>query len=120
VKKALLPCLQEAITAERRTTEAQLSERKTDQIASYQALKKHVVDAPKKSCFDRAAVENDVEEAVARLLDEAKDVTGWVYNHRSGVGYCIEYDWQGCCRTTTRISSPVPGSARSSITSSSR
>ena len=95
VKKALLPCLQEAITAERRTTEAQLSERKTDQIASYQALKKHVVDAPKKSCFDRAAVENDDEEAVARLLDEAKDVTGWVYNHRSGVGYCIEYDWQG-------------------------
>jgi type III restriction enzyme len=95
VKKALLPCLQEAITAERRTTEAQLSERKTDQIAGYQALKKHVVDAPRKSCFDRAAVENDVEEAVARLLDEAKDVTGWVYNHRSGVGYCIEYDWQG-------------------------
>jgi type III restriction enzyme len=95
VKKALLPCLQEAITAERRATEAQLSERKTDEIAGYQALKKHVVDAPKKSCFDRAAVENDDEEAVARLLDEAKDVTGWVYNHRSGVGYCIEYDWQG-------------------------
>jgi len=95
VKKALLPCLQEAITAERRTTEAQLSERKTDQIAGYQALKKHVVDAPKRSCFDREAVENDVEEAVARLLDEAKDVAGWVYNHRSGVGYCIEYDWQG-------------------------
>ena len=23
------------------------------------------------------------------------DVVGWVYNHRSGVGYSIEYDWQG-------------------------
>jgi hypothetical protein len=54
-----------------------------------------VVDAPKKSSYDRAAVENADEEAVARLLDEAKDVTGWVYNHRSGVGYFIEYDWQG-------------------------
>jgi len=79
-----------------------------------------VVDAPKKSCFDRAAVENDVEEAVARLLDEAKDVTGWVYNHRSGVGYCIEYDWQGLLSHYYPDSSPVPGSARSSITSSSR
>lgn len=95
VKVALLPSLQEAILAERRATEAQLSERKTEELAGYQALKKHVVDAPKKSCFDRAAVENDDEEAVARLLDDAKDVTGWVYNHRSGVGYCIEYDWQG-------------------------
>ena len=95
VKKALMPCLQEAITAERRTTEAQTSERKTDELAGYQALKKHVVESPKKSCYDRAAVENADEEAVARLLDQAKDVTGWVYNHRSGVGYFIEYDWQG-------------------------
>jgi len=54
-----------------------------------------VVESPKKSCYDRAAVENADEEAVARLLDQAKDVTGWVYNHRSGVGYFIEYDWQG-------------------------
>ena len=95
VKKALLPSLQEAITAERRSSEAQLSERKTEELAGYQALKKHVFDAPKKSSYDRAAVENADEEAVARLLDEAKDVTGWVYNHRSGVGYFIEYDWQG-------------------------
>jgi hypothetical protein len=34
-------------------------------LAGYQAPKKHVVDAPKKICFDRAAVENDDEEAVA-------------------------------------------------------
>lgn len=95
VKNALMPPLQEAITAERRATQAQMSERKTEDLAGYQALKKHVFDAPTKSCFDRAALENADEEAVARLLDAARDVTGWIYNHRSGVGYSIEYDWQG-------------------------
>jgi type III restriction enzyme len=95
VRKALLPRLLEAITAERRTQEGQTSQRETAKLASYQALKKFVFDAPKKSCFDRAAVENNDEERVARLLDDAKDVTGWVYNHRSGVGYSIPYDWHG-------------------------
>ncbi len=95
VKKALLPPLQEAITAERRAAEAQMSERKTEELQGYQALKKHIFDGPTKSCFDRAALENGDEEAVAHLLDAAKDITGWVYNHRSGVGYFIEYDWQG-------------------------
>jgi type III restriction enzyme len=95
VKRALLQPLQEAITAERRASEAQMSERHAEELEGYQALKKHVFDAPTKSCFERAALENADEEAVARLLDDAKDVTGWVYNHRSGVGYFIEYDWQG-------------------------
>ncbi len=95
VKKALLQPLQEAIIAERRASEAQMSERHAEELEGYQALKKHVFDAPTKSCFERAALENADEEAVARLLDAAKDVTGWVYNHRSGVGYFIEYDWQG-------------------------
>ncbi|HEX3694029.1 MAG TPA: S24 family peptidase [Polyangia bacterium] len=95
VKRALLPPLQEAITAERRATEAHMSERRAEELEGYQALKKHVFDAPQKSPFDRAALENADEEAVAHLLDAAKDVTGWIYNHRSGVGYSIEYDWQG-------------------------
>ncbi len=95
VKRALLQPLQEAITAERRASEAQMSERHAEELEGFQALKKHVFDGPTKSCFERAALENADEEAVARLLDDAKDVTGWVYNHRSGVGYFIEYDWQG-------------------------
>jgi hypothetical protein len=47
-------------------------------LERYQALKKHVFDAPTRSCFERATLENADEEAVARLLDAAKDVTGWV------------------------------------------
>jgi len=95
VKKALQPHLGEAILAERRTSEPQFAERKTHELSGYQALKKNVIEAPKKCSFDRAAVENADEEAVAHLLDEAKDVTAWVYNHRSGIGYNIQYEWQG-------------------------
>ena len=32
---------------------------------------------------------------LAALLERAPDVVGWVYNHRSGVGYSIDYDWKG-------------------------
>jgi len=95
VKRALLQPLQEAITAERRASEAHMSERHAEELEGYQALKKNVFEGPVKSCFTRAALENADEEAVARLLDACRDVTGWVYNHRSGVGYSIEYDWQG-------------------------
>ena len=32
---------------------------------------------------------------VAALVEDARDVVGWVFNHRHGVGYSIPYDWQG-------------------------
>ena len=32
---------------------------------------------------------------MALLLEASRDVVGWVYNHRHGVGYSIPYDWQG-------------------------
>jgi type III restriction enzyme len=95
VKQTLLPALHEAITAERRASEAQMTERSGAEIGSYQALNKNVMAAPAKTTFDRAAVANGDELRVAILLDSAVDVTGWLYNHRSGVGYSIPYDWQG-------------------------
>jgi type III restriction enzyme len=95
VRKALLRALHEAITAQRRASEAQLSERNAKDLASYQALKANVIECPRRSTFERAAVANEDERRVALLIDEAKDVTGWLYNHRSGVGYSIPYDWQG-------------------------
>jgi len=94
VRKALLGPLHEALTAERPSSEAVLSHRSSSDLRSYQALKKHVM-AARKSSFTNAAVDNADELRVAALLDRASDVVGWVYNHRSGVGYSIEYDWQG-------------------------
>jgi hypothetical protein len=96
VKKALMGPLQAAINAERPATQADLSTRRAAvDLGNYQALKRHVLQAPRKSAFTCAAMDSSEERRFALLLDGAEDVTGWVYNHRSGVGYSISYDWQG-------------------------
>jgi SOS-response transcriptional repressor LexA len=95
VREALLPELHRAITAERSTREAQLSDRNTAESRGYQALKKNVLDNPRRTSFDRAAFDSADERRVALLLDQATDVVAWVFNHRSGIGYSIEYDWHG-------------------------
>ncbi|MFO0393265.1 MAG: DEAD/DEAH box helicase family protein [Planctomycetota bacterium] len=95
VRKALLAPLHAALSAERPSAEAIISERKASELSNYQALRKHLLDATRKSSFATAAVENADELRVAALLDNAPDVAGWIYNHRSGVGYFIEYAWQG-------------------------
>jgi len=95
VRKALQPALHEALTAERPAMEAQLSDRKASELRSYQALKRHVLPNVKKSSFTSAAMDSQDELRVAALLEAAPDVVGWLFNHRSGVGYFIEYDWQG-------------------------
>jgi type III restriction enzyme len=93
--KALLPALRKAIVAERAASQAQLSERRAAEIRNYQALKKNVVQALRRSSFQQAAVANADELAFAVLVDRATDVTGWLYNDRSGVGFSIPYDWHG-------------------------
>jgi SOS-response transcriptional repressor LexA len=95
VRKALLPELNRAINTERSPLVAQMVDRNTADSRGYQALKKHVLDAPQRSNFDRAAFDSADELRVARLLDQATDVEAWVFNHRSGIAYSIEYDWQG-------------------------
>ncbi len=95
VRSALLPVLHEALSAERPSTEALLSKRRAAELRSYQALKKNVLANLKKSTFTSAAFDSKEELRVAALLDQASDVVGWIFNHRSGVGYSIEYDWQG-------------------------
>ncbi len=95
IRGILVPALHEAITAQRRATRANMSERRSSELPNYQALKKFVRDAPARCNFDRQAMGNEDERRVAMLLDQCSDVVGWVYNHRSGVGYAIVYDWQG-------------------------
>ena len=96
VRAALLPKLKAAINAERPVEEAELVTRRAAvDLGGYQAVKRHVLQAPRKSAFTCAAMDSSEERRVAMLLDGAVDVTGWVYNHRSGVGYSIAYDHQG-------------------------
>jgi hypothetical protein len=95
VRKALLPELHEAITAERSVVKAVLSRRRSSELRNYQALKKNLIQNTRRSNFTSAALDSNDEVRVAGLLDRAPDVIGWLYNHRSGVGYHIEYAWKG-------------------------
>jgi hypothetical protein len=95
VRKALIPRLHAAMTMDRSTPMALLPERRASEIENYQAVKKNVLRNLKKTTFQTAAFDSADEKRVAILLEGARDVAGWVYNHRSGVGYSIPYDWQG-------------------------
>lgn len=64
-------------------------------IDPYQAIFENALENPEKSGFDKQCMGNNDEFRVAQLLDGCDDVTGWIYNHQSGVGYNFEYLWQG-------------------------
>lgn len=87
--------LHEAITARQRNQRAQLLVRNSAELESYQAINRYVMPQTQRSTFEQTAAGNDDELRVALLLDRCDDVTGWVYNHRRGVGYSVDYDWQG-------------------------
>jgi type III restriction enzyme len=97
-KKALLAPLRAAIFAKATESKAQISERRGAELRNYQALRRNVVQALQRSSFQQAAVANDMERGFAVLVDRASDVTGWLYNDRTGVGFSISYDW--CGRTS--------------------
>jgi hypothetical protein len=92
---ALLPALREAFSAERRTSEAQLSEIDVTRLPSYQAINQNLLERPTRTPFDRAAFGSKDELELAVLLEKARGVTSWIYNQRGSVGYSIPYDWKG-------------------------
>jgi type III restriction enzyme len=95
VRNALLKPIHDAIQTSLRATKADVQERRASQISGYQALKQGVLEHLKKSPFQRLAGTNPEEQRLAVLLEDSRDVVGWLFNHRHGVGYSIPYDWQG-------------------------
>jgi type III restriction enzyme len=95
VRGALRQPIHDAIQASLRATRADIEERRASRISGYQALKQGVLEHLKKSPFQRLAGANPEEQRLAVVLEDSRDVVGWVFNHRHGVGYSIPYDWQG-------------------------
>lgn len=95
VRGALLSPIHNAIQMSLQAAKADLSVRQVSQINGYQALRQNVLEHLKKSPFQRLAGTNPEERRLAVLLEDSRDVIGWVFNHRYGVGYSIPYDWQG-------------------------
>lgn len=94
VRAQLLPVLRDAMTSTGPRVIAQLGETHAKDLPGYSAVKRFVFESVVRSPFSRQALGNALEELFARLLDTGTDVTGWVYNHRKGVGYSIEYIWR--------------------------
>jgi type III restriction enzyme len=63
-------------------------------LGPYQVVYENALDGPLKSGFDKQCMQNHTELRVAELIDDAEDVTGWIYNDLKGVGYNMEYLWQ--------------------------
>lgn len=95
VVNALHVPLRDAISRERRAAKALLQVRKGSDIPNHQALRRHLSPPLARSPFQLAAMDSADELRVALMLDRCTDVTGWLFNHQRGVGYVIEYDWQG-------------------------
>jgi len=94
VREALVPVLRDAMTAMRPISRVQLSETHASELPGYSAIRRNVIERLRHSPFERQAAANDLEERVARWIESGTDTTGWVYNHRRGVGYSIEYVWR--------------------------
>jgi hypothetical protein len=95
VRSALRQPIHDAVQKSLRATRADIEERRASRISGYQAVKQGLLEHLKKSPFQRLAGANPEERRLAVLLEDCRDVVGWVFNHRHGVGYSIPYDWQG-------------------------
>lgn len=95
VKALLIAPLREAIAGRKVNSRADLDERRASDLPAYAALKEHELAQTARSVFGMGVFDSDEERRFAERLDRAHDVLGWVYNHRKGVGFFIEMDWQG-------------------------
>ncbi|MDP2315087.1 MAG: DEAD/DEAH box helicase family protein [Pseudomonadota bacterium] len=95
VRDGLRGSLREAIAGRLTERIAELQEVRAADLGSYPARKEHELLTTTRSVFRNGAFDSEAELRFAGMADRCPDVLGWLYNHRQGVGYAIEYDWQG-------------------------
>lgn len=95
VREALAPFLRRLMSAGPTIETAHFTVNHARDLVGYQALRRHVLDPSNKTVFVRAAHDTDPEVRLANALDRALDVEGWLYNHRQGVNFSIQYDYRG-------------------------
>lgn len=95
VKDALRASLREAIAGRQTDRVAELRVTRAADLAAYPARKQFELVPALRSVFGNGAFESGDELRFAAMADRCSDVLGWLYNHRQGVGFSIEYDWQG-------------------------
>jgi type III restriction enzyme len=92
---ALVEPLRRALEGPAHSRELVIREERSDEIPAYTARAEFLIEDLRRSSFEAAAVDNEVERRFAAVLDRCADVLGWVHNHRGGVGWSLPYEWQG-------------------------
>lgn len=95
VRVTLAPTLRRLMSAGTTIETAQFTVRNARDLEGYQALRRNVLEPSNRTVFTCAAHDSAPELRLARALDSAIDVESWLYNHRQGVGFCIQYDYRG-------------------------
>lgn len=95
VRVLLAPALRRLMSVGTTVETAQFTVRNARDLEGYQALRRNVLDPANRTVFMRGAHDSAPEVRLARVLDNALDVDAWLYNHRQGVGFGIQYDYRG-------------------------
>jgi type III restriction enzyme len=95
VKDALRGPLRDAVAGRATGRVASLRTVLASSLDGYPTRKRHELRSTARSVFRNGAFDSEDELRFASLVDRSEDVVGWVYNHRQGVGFYVEYDWMG-------------------------
>ena len=77
------------------TPDVQVSTRYAKDLTEYEASLTQNMMQPKKSVHTLCCFDSGDELKFAQMLDEADDVDSWLWNDQSGVGFRIQYSFEG-------------------------
>ncbi len=75
--------------------EIQYTTRHAKDLPAFEAVPRIVLRDPEKCVFDACCFDVNDELRLAELLDEADDVASWLWNDQTGVGFRIQYAFEG-------------------------
>jgi hypothetical protein len=69
--------------------------RRAMDLPAFEAVPRLELRDPRKCVFDACCFDSPDERRLAELLDEADDVAAWLWNDQQGVGFRIQYTFEG-------------------------
>ncbi len=78
------------------TPDVQIDTRQAKDLTEFETSPTpYVLDAPRRSVHSRCYFDSSDELNFAEMLEEADDVAAWLWNDQSGVGFRIQYSFEG-------------------------
>ena len=78
------------------TPDVQVETRQAKDLSEFETSPTpYVLDSPYRSVHSRCYFDSSDELKFAKMLEEADDVASWLWNDQSGVGFRIQYSFEG-------------------------